>query len=253
MTDLFLHRIGPLVPQEPNKPVFAQFYICDSSDELRARMDRNSEMNEQTMQKLQAMLHEVNPYVKVYETARERLGANASEQFHIVWHTDVGGINRRRYNAPQTSEVGAIVIGAGDKGMEERDIIVQPRRGRLRRISELSSCYDPMHYVLLLPHGTNGWSLALKGATRSTSERNKGVTVMQFYTYMLGVRRGVEPLWPYAWGRLCHQFIVDMFCRVESERLRYVWSHQRQIRAAVYRSTFSSSLVHANASPRRHS
>ena len=227
---------------------FAQFYVCDTNAEFEARMKRNNKLNKETMHKLQTMLHEVNPYVKMYETAGERLGANAKDNFHIEWFTDVGGINRRRYNAPEAAEVGAIVPGAGDKSMGERNIIVQPRQGPLKRISELSSCYDPMHYVLIFPYGTNGWSVALKDAARGSSgERNRGITVMQFYKYMLGVRPGVKLLVPYAYGRLGHQYVLDMFCKIDRANLRYFENHQCQIRAAMYQSAFSLLLLRSNA------
>jgi len=239
-TVLFLRRVVPLaIPHGSNERKFAQVYVCDNdSAELETRMRNNEKLNKQTMHKLQTMLHQVNPYVKTYETARERLGANAEESFHIEWFTDVGGINQRRYNAPQAAEVGMIVIGADEESMGERDVIVQPRQGSLKRVSILSSCYDPMHYVLLFPHGTNGWSVALKKAVRSCSERDKGVTIMQFYKYMLGVRPGAEPLRPYAYGRLGQQYVIDMFCKVESANLHYIENNQCQIRAAMYQSAF---------------
>ena len=135
--------------------------------------------------------------------------------------------------------------------MASRNIIVQPKQGASKRISEFSSCYDPMHYVLLFPYGTNGWSVALKEATRGSGEHNQGVTVLQFYRYMLGVRSGVEPLRPYAWGRLCQQFVADMFCKMKSANLWYVESHQRQIRAEVYQGTFSLLLAKLNNLPCR--
>ena len=168
--------MGSLVPRDPNVRKFSQLYAYESSAELKARMERNSNLGGQMMQSLQSMLHSVNPYVQTYETARERLKDDEAENFHTSWYTDIGGINRRRYNAPQITEVGVIATGIGEESMQSRDIIVQPKYDPPRRISEFSSCYDAMHYVLLFPHGTNGgWSVALKEASRSSGARNGGV------------------------------------------------------------------------------
>lgn len=228
--------MGSLMPRETDAAKYAQLYVCGGSAELEARMRLNQNLNAQLMQDLQTMLHSVNPYVQMYETARERLRDDAAENYHISWFTDIGGIHRRQYNAPQVTEVGVIATGADEEGTGNRDIIVQPKQGPPKRISEFSSCYDPMHYVLLYPHGTNGWSVALKKAARSSGERTEGLTIMQYYRYMLGVRPGVEPLRPYAWGYLCHQFVADMYCKVDSDRLLYIRLNQRQIRAEVYQS-----------------
>ena len=40
-----------------------------------------------------------------------------------------------------------------------------------------------MHYVLLFPNGTNGWSVALKKSFRAFDDRNKNVSMKQFYKY----------------------------------------------------------------------
>lgn len=233
LTTLF-HRIGSLLPQGQDEPKFAQVYVCDA--ELQTRAAHNKELDKEVMQDLQTMLHAVNPYVQMYKTAKERLGESPAENFCIRWFTDISGVNRRRYNAPQVSEIGVIVTDDGKKSTGERDIIVQPKHGAPKRISEFSSCYDPMHYVLLFPHGTNGWSVAFKEASCSSGERGRGVTIFQYYRYMLGVRPGVGPLMPYAGGRLCQEYITDMYCKVDRSNLQYIETHQHQIRADVYYS-----------------
>lgn len=233
-THHLLRRIGSLLPLDAAKPICSQIYVCD--DELEARMHHNKKLDRQVMHDLQVMLHTVNPYVQMYETAKERLKDNTAHNFHIKWFTNIGGVNRRRYNAPQVSEVGVIVIDGGEESTGERDIIVQPKHGAPKRISVGSSCYDPMHYVLLFPHGTNGWSVALKEATRSSGARNRGVTVLQYYRYMLGVRPGKGPLMPYATAFLCQQYVTDMYCKVDAENLQYIRDNQPKIRADVYDS-----------------
>lgn len=235
---LHFDRIGSLQPREQDARKYAQLYVCDSTTELQARMDLNKELNAQIMQALQEMLHAINPYVKTYKMARERLGDDTAKEFHIKWYTDIGGMNQRRYNAPQVGEVGVIVIGAdGEENTRARHIIVQPKHGLPKPISQFSSCYDALHYVLLFPYGTNGWSVELKKALHALDDRNKSMTVKKFYRYMLGVRPSAGlPLMPYALGRLFQQFVCDMFCKMEDQNLLYIGLNQSQIRAELYGS-----------------
>ena len=84
------------------------------------------------------------------------------------------------------------------------------RDGGLQRISENHRSYDPLHYVLLHPHGTEGWSLEMK--------REAGVTATQYYAFHLRYRPGHFNLIPRG-GALFQQLLVDRFVKVETDRL----------------------------------
>ncbi|KAK8940788.1 hypothetical protein KSP39_PZI010489 [Platanthera zijinensis] len=93
----------------------------------------------------------------------------------------------------------AILVG-GEEFMEanERDIIVEATDGHLVHIKEYSGYYDPLQYPLLLPYGTHGWSMLLHS------------------------------------GRLLHQYVVDNYIKIETRKLRWIRSHQSDIRAELY-------------------
>lgn len=59
------HRIGHLHPDPNNRPRFAQLYIHDTDNEAANRMHWNSSLREDVLLRLQDLLHQVNPYVKV--------------------------------------------------------------------------------------------------------------------------------------------------------------------------------------------
>jgi hypothetical protein len=106
-------------------------------------MGNFGDLNRDTMQSLQIMLHACNPYANIYQTAAERLQGGAIElSLHLVndRHTDL-----RRYNAPTTDEVGIVVVG-GDVDEEDAcDIIVCLSNDYFQRISPLHSAYAPLH------------------------------------------------------------------------------------------------------------
>jgi len=105
---------------------------------------------------LQAMLHQYNPYIKTFLTARERLNQNANTSLHLKL-VDLPHYDSRRYNHPTVNEIAVIMVGSGEEPTIGRDIVLQARSNRLQRIKETYSCYNPLRYLLLLPRGEQGW------------------------------------------------------------------------------------------------
>ena len=63
------------------------------------------------------------------------------------------------YAAPTSDEIAVILPGDGT-APDRRDIILRSRSshpGSLTRIDDGHPAYAPLHYVLLFPHGTDGW------------------------------------------------------------------------------------------------
>ena len=73
----------------------------------------------------------------------------------------------RRYNLPTAAEVAVILRGSADVP-SYRDIILykrsslDPENRDIIRINETHPDYDPLHYVLLLPHEDLGWTFTIK-------------------------------------------------------------------------------------------
>uniref|UniRef100_A0A803LJL4 ATP-dependent DNA helicase n=1 Tax=Chenopodium quinoa TaxID=63459 RepID=A0A803LJL4_CHEQI len=87
--------------------------------------------------------------------------------------------------------------------------------------------YDPLQYPLLFPYGSYGWSI--------NSLDNNGITIpcRSFYAYIIQVRQCVISIILMA-GRLFQQFIVDMFVKIEANKLRWIRDNQNTIRAELY-------------------
>ncbi|XP_066164591.1 uncharacterized protein [Oryza sativa Japonica Group] len=65
------------------------------------------------------------------------------------------------------------------------------------------------------------------------------VSVRDYYCYKFQMRRGIfNPI--LHGGRLFQQFAVDMYIKVESSRLDYVWNNQKEIRADLYQGLMDS-------------
>ncbi|UYV83400.1 hypothetical protein LAZ67_23000892 [Cordylochernes scorpioides] len=74
------------------------------------------------------------------------------------------------------------------------------------------------------------------------------VSSMDFYGYFIMVRRN-SPNVIVQFGQLFHQFLVDMYAKVESERLRYITLLQRNLRAESYIHLRNALSTDANINP----
>ena len=100
--------------------------------------------------------------------------------------------------------------------ISNRDVVLHYRDGGLRHISELHRSYDPLQYPLqyplLFPYGTDGWHVNLQ------LQNGKKLTALVYYRYHIMVRQNVSVILKAK--RLFQQFLVDAYCKIETERFR---------------------------------
>ena len=223
------HYIGSLVPNCDEAPVFAQIYIHDGTPEAEVenRQRHLGEAKLPELKALQQMLHEINPYVSHFIHAVDLMRAQGGVDIRMIIRAD-GCPDPRRYNAPSAPEIAVLLPGGGySEGVANRDIVLHAHTGGLKRITETHCAYDSLHYVLLFPLGNDGWHLGIPHS------RGRGdVTALEFYSYRLMLRSGLNHL--HLSGRLFHQYIVDMYAKIEQQRLNYIKTNQQKIRVDLY-------------------
>ncbi|KAK7340503.1 hypothetical protein VNO77_21209 [Canavalia gladiata] len=258
------HRIGSLLPLPMDEPKFSQLYIYDKDNEVANRMMAVRMINDEKLQTeaivqdLKHMLDQCNPYVKVYRMARDRLkGCEVPNmKLRIIGKRGKDG---RRYNLPTTSEVAALILGDMDSSEGERDIIVETQTGFLKRLSILNAAYLPLQYPLLFPRGEDGYSegLALSKcrsmmtttSTNCSTQGRKTMSMRQFVAFRLYERKNESPIL-FLSKRLFQQFLVDTYSMIESSRLCYIRTHQKQLRAELY-SGVSEAILRGENNPAR--
>ena len=120
------------------------------------------------------------------------------------------------------------VLLPGDQ-VGDLDVVLQTRGGNLQRINAVHRSYDPLHYVLLLPSGQDGFKPGIP-----MQHGNAKVSVMQFYAYHLQIRSDNFNMLLKG-HRLTQQYITDQYAKVE--RARFNWAHlnQKTIKAEKYK------------------
>ncbi|KAI6661693.1 hypothetical protein LOD99_9935 [Oopsacas minuta] len=84
----------------------------------------------------------------------------------------------------------------------------------------------PYSNVLLFRSGDNGWYLKIPHS------RGDGcVTPKEFYSYRIMVRGEVSYL--HLYGRLYHQYLVNVFTKVQQVRLNYYKFNQKKLRVEL--------------------
>ncbi|XP_044593840.1 uncharacterized protein LOC123271521 [Cotesia glomerata] len=68
---------------------------------------------------------------------------------------------------------------------------------------------------------------------RTGAETNKNVSSKDYYAYRLMIRRGLDNV-ILRFRELCQQFMVDMYAKIEGERLRYLRYNELKLRVEEY-------------------
>jgi len=177
------------------------------------------------MNNLQTMLLDSHPYIGHYRHAYELIREKPVEEqkeISIRLHVNLQQ-DQRTHNLPTAEEIAVIIPEKGvHHAIDNRDVVLRAREGRLEHISQNSPSYAALYYVLLFPKRKNGWhpripilgvQLREQGENarqRDGEERAHSQVVSDrcYYAYHLHVRDGPQPPLFYG-GKLFQQFVVD--------------------------------------------
>ncbi|XP_043473610.1 uncharacterized protein LOC122505828 [Leptopilina heterotoma] len=144
-----------------------------------------------------------------------------------MWIKRDRSLNQKKFNVPSCNEVAVVFVSEDGEPPMERDICIHPKDSKSIPISTLSPNVDPMTYPIMFPAGDPGWTVNIKH-----TQGNRNVTPLQFYMYRLSYRGTFNPC--LALGKLTQQYIVDVWSKVEGERLKYIRLQQKKLRAELY-------------------
>ncbi|XP_055308584.1 uncharacterized protein LOC129572604, partial [Sitodiplosis mosellana] len=131
-----------------------------------------------------------------------------SDDYQVIIKPDKmpAGEHEGRFNAPTINEVAIVMVGTE---FESRDIIIQKRDASLKRVTETHRSYDALQYPILFPKGEDD------------------------FIYRLMIRENAENHL-LKFQRLFQQYLVDMYAKIESERLLYIRLNQKKLRVDNY-------------------
>jgi hypothetical protein len=240
------HRVGSLLPPSNEEHKFLQIYFMgDDRKQVQQRCKNMPGVREDIVKKLQQMVHEHNTYVEFFKIALQRM---PSDQYKVVISADKkpAGEHARRFNEPVTNEVAVVIAG---NEFDRRDIVLEKQNGRLQRVSETHRSYDALQYPLIFWEGEDGYYffIAQTDPTTGLTVDRKKVSAMDFYAYRIMMRAGaVNHI--LRCRQLFHQFVVDMYAKIESERLSFLRHNQKTLRVDEYIHLKDAIAIDGNAS-----
>ena len=225
------HAIGALKPEKGQPRKFAQWYIHDES--ISAEMEANGrimdqygsvDLSKETMLKLQNMLHEVNPYIKDFQTISEIPEELIKDiQFILKREGKPTDQHVRKYNLPTCEEVALITLN--DKP-DKADVQIKLRAGGVKHINDTNYYFDVLHYILLFPFGKPGWTYTM------TDKLGDPLTCASYYKTLFQIRNPNECFNNILRsGKLFMEFVCTSFYKVERQRLKYLRDNQTSARA----------------------
>nr|CAD1820584.1 unnamed protein product [Ananas comosus var. bracteatus] len=195
----------------------------------------SDEFDATIVNELKSMLDECNCLAKSFRMARDRFVAEEYQDLKLRLLRK-RGTDGRRYNLPTSSEVAALIVGDIEKNTVERDIVVETQTSLLQRIHELHPSYLPMQYPLLFPYGEDGYrdGIQIRGSESFSSKKRRRVTMREYIAFRIQ-DRAREAATILSSKRLFQQFVVDAYTMIQSERLSYIRSHQKNLRVELYK------------------
>ncbi|CAF1413916.1 unnamed protein product [Adineta ricciae] len=226
------HRVGSLLASSDEEPKFLQIYFMgDERKQAERRYNTNPGTRRSIIIKLQEMLHQHNSYVRLFKTAIERM---PTDEHKVVIRADKtpAGEHARRFNESLVDEVAVVMVGSE---FSTRDIVLEKKNSQLKTVCETNRAYDALQYPLIFWEGEDGYHFTNKQVDPTTGETmlHKKVSAMAFYAYRIMVRNA-EVNHILRCRQLFHQFIVDMYAKIEAERLLFVRTHQQELRVDDY-------------------
>ena len=191
-------------------------------------MKNNTKLKRDTMRDLQDMLRDTHCYSAAFLHSFEVLQNTPSIELNLRIVTDPS-TDVRRYNAPSANEIAIVIPGDGSHAVQPRDIVLENRGGNLQFMHDHHPDYVPLHYVLLFPYGTTGWTYGIP--LKLDSEQNttvthsvqhktqKNVSQVQYYSFRLQIHHDKFPTL-HSGGRLFQQYICDVWISTDQSRLR---------------------------------
>ena len=178
-------------------------------------LGESSKVIKALIMEFQEMLKKVNPYVKDFKAICD-IPADLIKDVKFVLRPDKAQRGHKgQFNLPSTNEVAIIALNEITNFM---DIEVHLKSGGVQYISEKSPHADPLHFVLLFPEGTHGWT---EGLLQTNGQK---LTLQLFYKYLLQCRKEDENHFNTILrsGRLMQEYACSAFYKIERDRLNYV-------------------------------
>ncbi|XP_065203965.1 uncharacterized protein LOC135834055 [Planococcus citri] len=203
----------------------SSLYIDDGKERLK--IAENEKLDKNIIDQISKFLHEVNPFISSLKQLHNEKSENAHLVFEKTSRKTHGPILGDR---PSCAEIAGILYTTPNA--DPRKVVIWKKNERQPQfVPFLDPAYESLQYPLLFPHGSAGWSIDM------LDDNNRKITQTKYYRYLLLSDSRFTSL-----DRLGQEYFVDMWCRVEEEKLRYIRFNQSKFLRMAPRSEIDESI-----------
>ena len=191
---------------------------------LEKRLKAVGDLDKTLLKELQDMVKEVNPYAKMSRHVPDMIWQKPIEDIQLVLKATRKTVGPWCYNVPTGTDIAVIIPAESTDMPSKKDVVVyrnasqHPTGKTIMKINDKYPMYDPLMYVLMFPYGNKGWEL---GSSSSSKKQNKKCTTLQYYKYCLIPQGSSTFNVVHRMHRLFQQYIVEMYTKIECDRLQY--------------------------------
>lgn len=233
------HVFGSLIPDDGDTPKFCQLYIYDTGNEVNNRLrwvnvaDGQS-VDADIVRGLIRMLDESNELVSEFRMARDRFEKNDLVDLKVelkICRSESG----RENHISASDEVAGVMVGNTSNTTPDRDIIIEPKLGKLKRVSYIHPKLMALQYPLLFPNGEDGYHDKIPRTSADVTDLKDRdmISMKDYYSYRFQIRDS-EAMTARMGGRLFQQYMVDAFSSIEQTRLYWFRINQTILRNELY-------------------
>lgn len=199
------HLLGSICPVDGELPKYCQLYVYDTENEVENRKNAfpgSDTTDPDIVNGLLLMLNENNSLVHGFRMARDRFKDNEPEECTLKLVKSFSASGRPNPTGP-SNEVGALIVGDIDGAAHWRDIIVQLKNKKLKRIYETNRHFMQLQYPIIFPFGDDGFHPEIKLMPKrgghpiinpdpidetEESKHREFVSLREYYAYKLMIR-----------------------------------------------------------------
>lgn len=129
------------------------------------------------LNRIQNLLNDFNPYVKIYQQAGELLRNTPSLPLKIILKSNT--TKDKTFNKPTSSEIAVLMINTEESDqISKRDVIVN-KKNKEMFLNENISYYDHLAYSIMHINGEAGWQYSFYTKLNKKEIINKGILIRQ--------------------------------------------------------------------------
>lgn len=188
------HIFGSLIPNDGDTPKFCQLYIYDTANEVNNRLRwvnaaDQTEVEAEVVEGLMQMLDDTNELCTEFRMARDRFKSDDVVDLKVelkVCRAQSG----RENHISASDDVAGVMIGSSDNTTANRDIIIKPKMGNLRRVSYVHPKFMALQYPHLFPDGEDGYhdKIPFQRADPHEPKNRDMISMKDYYSYRFQVR-----------------------------------------------------------------